>query len=344
MKILITGGSGFIGSALIRYIINQTLDSIINIDKLTYAANQSVLREIEDSPRYAFEKVDICDLKALESIFEKYQPDAVMHLAAESHVDRSIAGAGDFIQTNIVGTYTLLEVAKNYWYTLDEAKKSIFRFHHISTDEVYGDLSFSEPAFTEQSSYHPSSPYSASKAASDHLVYAWHRTYGLPVMISNSSNNYGAYQHTEKLIPLMISNALMGKPLPIYGDGQQIRDWLFVEDHVEALYLILTKGRIGERYNIGGNCEKNNLEVVKTICQLLEEFIPNKSHNIRHYEDLITYVKDRPGHDIRYALDCSKIYDELGWRPRESFDSGIRKTVEWFIAHNKPCYGYYNKT
>ena len=344
MKILITGGSGFIGSALIRYIINQTLDSIINIDKLTYAANQSVLREIEDSPRYAFEKVDICDLKALESIFEKYQPDAVMHLAAESHVDRSIAGAGDFIQTNIVGTYTLLEVAKNYWYTLDEAKKSIFRFHHISTDEVYGDLSFSEPAFTEQSPYHPSSPYSASKAASDHLVYAWHRTYGLPVMLSNSSNNYGAYQHTEKLIPLMISNALMGKPLPIYGDGQQIRDWLFVEDHVEALYLILTKGRIGERYNIGGNCEKNNLEVVKTICQLLEEFIPNKSHNIRHYEDLITYVKDRPGHDIRYALDCSKIYDELGWRPRESFDSGIRKTVEWFIAHNKPCYGYYNKT
>ena len=344
MKILITGGSGFIGSALIRYIINQTLDSIINIDKLTYAANQSVLREIEDSPRYAFEKVDICDLKALESIFKKYQPDAVMHLAAESHVDRSIAGAGDFIQTNIVGTYTLLEVAKNYWYTLDEAKKSIFRFHHISTDEVYGDLSFSEPAFTEQSPYHPSSPYSASKAASDHLVHAWHRTYGLPVMISNSSNNYGAYQHTEKLIPLMISNAIAGKPLPIYGDGQQIRDWLFVEDHVEALYLILTRGRIGERYNIGGNCEKTNLEVVKSICQLLEGLIPEKPNNIVHYEDLITYVKDRPGHDIRYALDCSKIYDELGWRPRESFDSGIRKTVEWFIAHNKPCYGYYNKT
>ena len=335
MKLLITGGSGFIGSALIRYIINQTLDSIINIDKLTYAANQSVLREIEDSPRYAFEKVDICDLKALESIFEKYQPDAVMHLAAESHVDRSIAGAGDFIQTNIVGTYTLLEVAKNYWYTLDEAKKSIFRFHHISTDEVYGDLSSSEPAFTEQSPYHPSSPYSASKAASDHLVYAWHRTYGLPVIISNSSNNYGAYQHTEKLIPLMISNALMGKSLPIYGDGQQIRDWLFVEDHVEALYLILTRGRIGERYNIGGNCEKTNLEVVKIICQLLEELIPDKPNNIVHYEDLITYVKDRPGHDVRYALDCSKIYDELGWLPRESFNSGIRKTVEWFIMNNK---------
>ena len=335
MKLLITGGSGFIGSALIRYIINQTLDSVINIDKLTYAANQSALKEIEDSPRYAFEKVDICDLKTLESIFEKYQPDAVMHLAAESHVDRSITGAVDFIQTNIVGTYTLLEVAKNYWHTLGEAKKSTFRFHHISTDEVYGDLSSSEPAFTEQSPYHPSSPYSASKAASDHLVYAWHRTYGLPVMLSNSSNNYGAYQHTEKLIPLMISNALMGKPLPIYGDGQQIRDWLFVEDHVEALYLILTRGRIGERYNIGGNCEKTNLEVVKSICQLLEELIPEKPNNIAHYEDLITYVKDRPGHDVRYALDCSKIYDELGWIPRESFNSGIRKTVEWFIMNNK---------
>lgn len=344
MKILITGGSGFIGSALIRYVINQTPDSVINIDKLTYAANQSALKEVENSPRYAFEQVDICDLRAIESVFEKYQPDAVVHLAAESHVDRSIAGAGDFIQTNIVGTYTLLEVAKNYWCTLGEAKKSTFRFHHISTDEVYGDLSFSEPAFTEQSPYHPSSPYSASKAASDHLVYAWHRTYGLPVMISNSSNNYGAYQHTEKLIPLMISNAIAGKPLPIYGDGQQIRDWLFVEDHVEALYLILTRGRIGERYNIGGNCEKTNLEVVKSICQLLEGLIPEKPNNIVHYEDLITYVKDRPGHDIRYALDCSKIYDELGWRPRESFDSGIRKTIEWFIAHNKPCYGYYNKT
>ena len=344
MKILITGGSGFIGSALIRYVINQTPDSVINIDKLTYAANQSALKEVENSPRYAFEQVDICDLRAIESVFEKYQPDAVVHLAAESHVDRSIAGAGDFIQTNIVGTYTLLEVAKNYWCTLGEAKKSTFRFHHISTDEVYGDLSFSEPAFTEQSPYHPSSPYSASKAASDHLVHAWHRTYGLPVMISNSSNNYGAYQHTEKLIPLMISNAIAGKPLPIYGDGQQIRDWLFVEDHVEALYLILTRGRIGERYNIGGNCEKTNLEVVKSICQLLEGLIPEKPNNIVHYEDLITYVKDRPGHDIRYALDCSKIYDELGWRPRESFDSGIRKTVEWFIAHNKPCYGYYNKT
>lgn len=343
-KIVITGGAGFIGSAVVRHIIENTQDSVVNVDKLTYAGNLESLKSVENNPRYAFEQVDICDAKALARVFEQHQPDAVMHLAAESHVDRSIAGASDFIQTNIVGTYTLLEVAKNYWHTLDEAKKTSFRFHHISTDEVYGDLSSSEPAFTEQSPYHPSSPYSASKAASDHLVYAWHRTYGLPVIISNSSNNYGAYQHTEKLIPLMISNALMGKSLPIYGDGQQIRDWLFVEDHVEALYLILTKGRIGERYNIGGNCEKTNLEVVKTICQLLEEFMPNKPHNIRHYEDLITYVKDRPGHDIRYVLDCSKIYDELGWRPRESFDSGIRKTVEWFIAHNKPCYGYYNKT
>ena len=239
-----------------------------------------------------------------------------MHLAAESHVDRSISGAADFIQTNIVGTYTLLEVAKNYWHTLDEAKKTIFRFHHISTDEVYGDLSSSDPAFTEQSPYHPSSPYSASKAASDHLVHAWHRTYGLPVIITNSSNNYGAYQHAEKLIPLMISNAVMGKPLPIYGDGQQIRDWLFVEDHVQALYLVLTKGRVGENYNIGGNCEKTNLEVVKTICQLLEELAPNKPNHIKYYEDLITFVKDRPGHDVRYSLDCSKIHAELGWQPQ----------------------------
>ena len=334
-KIVITGGAGFIGSAVVRHIIENTQDSVVNVDKLTYAGNLESLESVENNPRYAFEQVDICDAKALARVFEQHQPDAVMHLAAESHVDRSISGAADFIQTNIVGTYTLLEVVKNYWYTLDEAKKTTFRFHHISTDEVYGDLSLSAPAFTEHSPYHPSSPYSASKAASDHLVYAWHRTYGLPVMISNSSNNYGAYQHTEKLIPLMISNALMGKPLPIYGDGQQIRDWLFVEDHVEALYLILTRGRIGERYNIGGNCEKTNLEVVKSICQLLEELIPEKPNNIVHYEDLITYVKDRPGHDVRYALDCSKIYDELGWLPRESFNSGIRKTVEWFIMNNK---------
>ena len=334
-RILITGGSGFIGSALIRYIINHTQDSVINVDKLTYAVNQSALKEVENNPRYAFEQVDICGLNAIESIFEKYQPDAVMHLAAESHVDRSITGAADFIQTNIVGTYTLLEVAKNYWHTLDEAKKTSFRFHHISTDEVYGDLSFSEPAFTEHSAYHPSSPYSASKAASDHLVHAWHRTYGLPVIITNSSNNYGAYQHAEKLIPLMISNAVMGKPLPIYGDGQQIRDWLFVEDHVQALYLVLIKGRVGENYNIGGNCEKTNLEVVKTICQLLEELAPNKPNHITYYEDLMTFVKDRPGHDVRYSLDCSKIYAELGWQPQITFEQGLRQTVKWYLENNR---------
>ena len=334
-KIVITGGAGFIGSAVVRHIIENTQDSVINVDKLTYAGNLESLESVENNPRYAFEQVDICDAKALARVFEQHQPDAVMHLAAESHVDRSIDGSAAFIETNIVGTYTLLETARVYWNGLSDEKKAAFRFHHISTDEVYGDLSLSDPAFTEHSPYHPSSPYSASKAASDHLVHAWHRTYGLPVIITNSSNNYGAYQYAEKLIPLMISNALMGKPLPIYGDGQQIRDWLFVEDHVEALYLILTRGRIGERYNIGGNCEKTNLEVVKSICQLLEELIPEKPNNIAHYEDLITYVKDRPGHDVRYALDCSKIYDELGWIPRESFNSGIRKTVEWFIMNNK---------
>ena len=258
-----------------------------------------------------------------------------MHLAAESHVDRSITGAADFIQTNIVGTYTLLEVVKNYWHTLDKAKKTTFRFHHISTDEVYGDLSFSELAFTEHSPYHPSSPYSASKAASDHLVHAWHCTYGLPVIITNSSNNYGAYQHAEKLIPLMISNAVMGKNLPIYGDGQQIRDWLFVEDHVQALYLVLTKGRVGENYNIGGNCEKTNLEVVKTICQLLEELAPNKPNHIKHYEDLMTFVKDRPGHDVRYSLDCSKIHAELGWQPQITFEQGLCQTVKWYLENNR---------
>ena len=330
-RILITGGSGFIGSALIRYIINQTQDSVINIDKLTYAANQSALKEVENNPRYAFEQIDICDLKAIESVFEKYQPDAVMHLAAESHVDRSISGAADFIQTNIVGTYTLLEVAKNYWHTLDEAKKTSFRFHHISTDEVYGDLEGSDDLFTETTPYAPSSPYSASKASSDHLVKAWYRTYGLPAIITHSSNNYGFYQYPEKLIPLMILNALEGKSLPVYGNGLQIRDWLFVEDHAKALYKVLKAGKVGETYNISGNCEKTNIEIVRTICSLLEELAPNKPEDVARYEDLITYVKDRPGHDVRYAIDSTKIQNELGWQPQESFESGLKKTVEWYI-------------
>ena len=335
MNILITGGFGFIGSALIRYIINQTQDSVINIDKLTYAANQSALKEVENNPRYAFEQIDICDLKATESIFEKYQPDAVMHLAAESHVDRSISGAADFIQTNIVGTYTLLEVAKNYWHTLDEAKKSAFRFHHISTDEVYGDLEETDDLFTEATPYAPSSPYSASKASSDHLVKAWHRTYGLPTIITHSSNNYGFYQYPEKLIPFMTLNALEGKSLPVYGNGLQIRDWLFVEDHAKALYKVIKEGKVGETYNIGGNCEKANIEIVRTICSLLEELVPNKPEGVARYEDLITYVKDRPGHDVRYAIDATKIRCELGWKPQETFESGIRKTVEWYLNNQK---------
>ena len=335
MNILITGGFGFIGSALIRYIINQTQDSVINIDKLTYAANQSALKEVENNPRYAFEQIDICDLKAIESVFEKYQPDAVMHLAAESHVDRSITGAADFIQTNIVGTYTLLEVAKNYWHTLDEAKKSAFRFHHISTDEVYGDLEETDDLFTEATPYAPSSPYSASKASSDHLVKAWHRTYGLPTIITHSSNNYGFYQYPEKLIPFMTLNALEGKSLPVYGNGLQIRDWLFVEDHAKALYKVIKEGKVGETYNIGGNCEKANIEIVRTICSLLEELVPNKPEGVARYEDLITYVKDRPGHDVRYAIDATKIRCELGWKPQETFESGIRKTVEWYLNNQK---------
>lgn len=334
-KIVITGGAGFIGSAVVRHIIENTQDSVVNVDKLTYAGNLESLESVENNPRYAFEQVDICDAKALARVFEQHQPDAVMHLAAESHVDRSIDGSAAFIETNIVGTYTLLETARAYWNGLSDEKKAAFRFHHISTDEVYGDLSLSDPAFTEYSPYHPSSPYSASKAASDHLVQAWHRTYGLPVIITNSSNNYGAYQHAEKLIPLMISNAIEGKSLPIYGDGQQIRDWLFVEDHVQALYLVLTKGRVGENYNIGGNCEKTNLEVVKTICQLLEELALNKPNHIKYYEDLMTFVKDRPGHDVRYSLDCSKIHAELGWQPQITFEQGLRQTVKWYLENNR---------
>lgn len=333
MKILITGGAGFIGSALIRYLIEHTNHIIINVDKLTYAGNLSSLKSIESNERYHFEQADICASGQISEIFCKYRPAAVMHLAAESHVDRSISRAADFIQTNIVGTYALLEIAKNYWQALAEPKKSAFRFLHISTDEVYGDLADSNALFTEKTAYNPSSPYSASKAASDHLVRAWHRTYGLPTIITNCSNNYGAFQYPEKLIPLMILNALKGKPLPVYGNGLQVRDWVFVEDHIRALYQVLMKGKVGETYNIGSNQEKTNIDVVNTICNLLEELAPNKPKNIKYYKDLIIYVEDRVGHDIRYALDSTKIKQSLGWQPEESFASGMRKTVKWYLEN-----------
>lgn len=337
MKILITGGAGFIGSAVVRHIIKNTQDAVVNIDKLTYAGNLSSLDEVADSPRYCFVQADICDRVAMDRVFTEHQPDAVMHLAAESHVDRSISGPAEFIQTNIVGTYTLLEAARHYWSVLDADRKGAFRFHHISTDEVYGDLPHPDeikepqttlPLFTETTAYTPSSPYSASKASSDHLVRAWQRTYGLPTIVTNCSNNYGPYHFPEKLIPLIILNALEGKPLPVYGKGDQIRDWLYVEDHARALYTVVTRGEIGETYNIGGHNEKKNIEVVETICNLLDELRPKAQG---HYREQITYVADRPGHDRRYAIDASKIQCELGWEPQESFESGICKTVQWYL-------------
>lgn len=331
MKILVTGGAGFIGSAVVRHIIKHTKDSVVNVDKLTYAGNIKSLLDVSDSGRYVFEHADICDSAAMAVLFNKYQPDVVMHLAAESHVDRSIDGPAAFIETNIVGTYTLLEAARNYWKALPENCKRTFRFHHISTDEVYGDLDGTDDLFTESTPYSPSSPYSASKASSDHLVRAWHRTYGLPVIVTNCSNNYGPYHFPEKLIPLMILNALAGKPLPVYGEGNQIRDWLYVEDHARALYLVVTQGLVGETYNIGGHNEKKNIEVVRTLCSLLEELAPNKPVGVQRYEDLITYVTDRPGHDLRYAIDASKVERELGWKPNETFESGLRKTVLWYL-------------
>lgn len=335
IKILVTGGAGFIGSAVIRHIIKNTEHHVLNIDKLTYAGNLESLISISDNPRYQFSETDICDHAAVEQLFSDFQPDIVMHLAAESHVDRSIDGPAAFITTNIVGTYTLLEVARKYWQNLDEGKKSKFKFHHISTDEVYGDLEGTTDLFTENTAYLPSSPYSASKASSDHLVRAWHRTYGFPVVVTNCSNNYGPYHFPEKLIPLVILNALDGKPLPVYGNGQQIRDWLFVEDHAHALYRVATEGVVGETYNIGGHNEKQNIEVIKTICQILDELEPQL--NGQSYEKLMTFVKDRPGHDLRYAIDASKIERELGWKPQESFETGIRKTVQWYLDNLEWC-------
>jgi dTDP-glucose 4,6-dehydratase len=369
MKILVTGGAGFIGSAVIRHLINNTQHEVINLDKLTYAGNLESLLEVSNSERYSFEQVDICDAAEVERVFKQYQPDAIMHLAAESHVDRSIDGPAEFMHTNIIGTYTLLEAARRHWSALDGSKKASFRFHHVSTDEVYGDLphpndnvecsglsgelkdkkltthnsqlnASSLPLFTEQTAYAPSSPYSASKASSDHLVKAWHRTYGLPVVITNCSNNYGPYQFPEKLIPLVLLNALDGKKLPIYGPGDQIRDWLYVEDHARALCLVLEKGKNGETYNIGGHNELQNIDVVKTICEILDDIRPvgaDLSCDIKSYKELITHVEDRPGHDRRYAIDASKIKSDLGWVPEETFETGLRKTIQWYLDNSTWC-------
>lgn len=336
MKVIVTGGAGFIGSAVIRLLIESYNHVVANVDKLTYAGNLDSVATVSSSDRYRFYPVDICDRAGLDKVFAEFQPDAVMHLAAESHVDRSIDGPADFIETNIVGTYTLLEAARSYWQGLPAERKAAFRFHHISTDEVYGDLHGTDDLFTETTPYAPSSPYSASKASSDHLVRAWQRTYDFPTLVTNCSNNYGPYHFPEKLIPHMILNALAGKPLPVYGDGNQIRDWLYVEDHARALVKVVTEGEVGETYNIGGHNEKRNIEVVRTLCSLLEELAADlKPVGVAHYEDLITFVKDRPGHDVRYAIDAGKIERELGWKPEETFETGLRKTVAWYLNNRE---------
>jgi dTDP-glucose 4,6-dehydratase len=337
MKILVTGGAGFIGSAVIRHIIDDWKDTVVNVDCLTYAGNLETLNKLSSSDRYFFEQVDICDIKEMGRVFAENKPDAIMNLAAESHVDRSIDGPAAFIQTNIVGTFTLLEVARRYWMELDKAGKAKFRFHHISTDEVYGDLEAGPALFSEDTPYSPNSPYAASKASSDHLVRAWARTYGLPTLITNCSNNYGPYQFPEKLIPLIVLNALEGKPLPVYGGGEQIRDWLYVEDHARALVRVLQEGKVGQTYNIGGHSEKMNIEVVMMVCKALEELRPHKPNGVTNYSDLITYVKDRPGHDQRYAIDATKIATTLGWRPHETFETGIEKTVKWYLDNEAWC-------
>jgi len=338
MKFIITGGAGFIGSAVIRHIINNTNHNVVNVDKLTYAGNLESLKSIENDSRYVFDKVDICDVVEIKRVFNEYQPDIVMHLAAESHVDRSIDNPSEFIQTNIVGTYVILEQARAYWSGLEGGKKDNFRFHHVSTDEVYGDLEATDDLFTEEAAYAPSSPYSASKAGSDHLVRAWQRTFGLPTLITNCSNNYGPYQFPEKLIPLIILNALEGKDLPVYGNGKQIRDWLYVDDHARALLHVALTGKIGQTYNIGGHNEMQNIEVVEAICNILDEKYPIAQNQlIQNYKDLVVFVKNRPGHDVRYAIDATKIDEELGWTPNETFETGIRKTVQWYLDNDTWC-------
>lgn len=336
-KILITGGAGFIGSTLVRHIINTTDHSVVNVDKLTYAANLESLSGVEKNSRYAFEQLDICDSNKIRNIFNKHNPDVVMHLAAESHVDRSIKGPDEFIQTNIIGTYALLEEARSYWLHLQDFKKDSFRFHHISTDEVFGDLDLNDNPFTEQTSYAPSSPYSASKASSDHLVRAWQRTFNLPTIVTNCSNNYGPFQHPEKLIPMVISNALEGRSIPIYGNGKQIRDWLYVDDHAKALLHVALNAQIGKTYNIGGNNEIENIEVVRLVCAILDELVPSKLEGISKYEQLMEHVNDRAGHDLRYAIDTTKIANDLGWSPKETFATGIKKTVKWYIENSFWC-------